>query len=800
MLTSISKFSALVRSQGFHFALIKAQSYLFAKIYTKKNKTEDQSNESLYKKHKEEQYSYISESIKKNLFPSDYVKISRINKKRKILLYPLSYNLKITQRPDHILKFFSKHGYTIFILEINSETSYIKQFKENIFLTNMAYQTISFFKEKEISLYITYPFFNYMSYFFKNAKVIYDVLDDLTSFNLYCPSMTEDHIDLLKNADITFFSSEILFNKNIKHQKNKTSKSRNYLIENGVWIDDFVLSKSQSKRINQLEKNNSNVYIGYHGAISEYLDWNLLKKITLIQNVKLILIGPIVNFSQDTKKNVLRDSTLNSPNVIHIDLIPYNELKEYIKYFDIALIPFSLNEVTQAVSPLKLFEYIAMKKRVFATPTDTLLKYSKIISVMPPKDLLRNIENIALQNNKIEIPNYSSILKKINWEEKLLPVLKFLESKKKSKVNNIFNIDFININFYDWDGKTIYKGGAERYIFDLCKKFQSRGFFVRILQNANKKFYKEFKGIPVIGIPGSKILDFSVLSKAFANACKDADLIIASPMELACNIKNKRIISINHGIHWDSVHNEYSSSLNRNYNEVFNSLVNNNKIVAVDTNFINWVRTYDRFLAEKILYIPNYYNELFFKPFSKNFKQKKLKILYPRRLYEPRGIYLVMRAFDYLFNKFHNIELHLIGQIDKACEKEVSAFYNLHQKNVFLAEYDMDKMYLAYQNSHIVLIPTLASEGTSLSCIEAMASNNGVIATNVGGLPNLIINNFNGLLINPTVNDLIISISHLINDRSFLKNLASNAIKTSKTFEKRSWELKWISLVDDIKN
>ena len=53
-----------------------------------------------------------------------------------------------------------------------------------------------------------------------------------------------------------------------------------------------------------------------------------------------------------------------------------------------------------------------------------------------------------------------------------------------------------------------------------------------------------------------------------------------------------------------------------------------------------------------------------------------------------------------------------------------------------------DEMNKAYQNADITLIPSLYSEGTSLSCIEAMACGNAVIATRIGGLSDLIINDF----------------------------------------------------------
>jgi glycosyltransferase involved in cell wall biosynthesis len=78
-----------------------------------------------------------------------------------------------------------------------------------------------------------------------------------------------------------------------------------------------------------------------------------------------------------------------------------------------------------------------------------------------------------------------------------------------------------------------------------------------------------------------------------------------------------------------------------------------------------------------------------------------------------------------------------------------------------------------------------------------MSTNNGIIATNIGGLPNLILNNFNGMLINPEARDLINAVERLIADRRLLKTLASNALLTASTFRKDRWDSKWSAIIEE---
>jgi glycosyltransferase involved in cell wall biosynthesis len=175
----------------------------------------------------------------------------------------------------------------------------------------------------------------------------------------------------------------------------------------------------------------------------------------------------------------------------------------------------------------------------------------------------------------------------------------------------------------------------------------------------------------------------------------------------------------------------------------------------------------------------------------------KLTILYPRRLYEARGLYITIDAFRYLLPKYPDLNLHFVGQADGDDVVATRTFISQFKSQASWYELNMEKMAQAYHQSHIALIPTAFAEGTSLSCLEAMATNNGIIATNIGGLPNLILNNFNGMLINPDAGSLIQAVERLITDRQLLRTLASNALLTAKSFRKEQWDQKWNSIIEE---
>jgi glycosyltransferase involved in cell wall biosynthesis len=84
-------------------------------------------------------------------------------------------------------------------------------------------------------------------------------------------------------------------------------------------------------------------------------------------------------------------------------------------------------------------------------------------------------------------------------------------------------------------------------------------------------------------------------------------------------------------------------------------------------------------------------------------------------------------------------------------------------------------MSYCYEASDIVVVPSFASEATSISLLEGMAFNRAVVATNVGGLNDVIDNGVNGLLVKPSLESLAYGIQRLAADSNLRRRLASEA-------------------------
>lgn len=371
-------------------------------------------------------------------------------------------------------------------------------------------------------------------------------------------------------------------------------------------------------------------------------------------------------------------------------------------------------------------------------------------------------------------------------------------------------VDIVNMNFFDWDGEVVYKGGAERYVYDLACLLKELGYSPRILQCSNVKFEKEFNGVKVVGIGMGNKMNMRENSSIYNYYCRDAEFVIASPLELASCITDVPVIGINHGINFDGDWVKYDKNYPHTYNDYMDALRNVEKCVCVDTNFINWTRTQDYKLALKEEYIPNYYNEKqFTKVCEKNLKRvndEEVVFVYPRRIYAARGYDITIDAFRKVFEKYakdkkRKVVLNFVGQVDnEEAGRKLGDLMAEYPENVFHYEYSMEEMGKAYEGADVVLVPTKYSEGTSLSCIEGMASGAAVVITNVGGLPNLVIDGFNGRIVSPSVEGIFDAAVELIEKPKVRRQIAKNGVEVAKmAFGKKKWDESWKKVIEMVK-
>lgn len=352
-------------------------------------------------------------------------------------------------------------------------------------------------------------------------------------------------------------------------------------------------------------------------------------------------------------------------------------------------------------------------------------------------------------------------------------------------------IQILQPTFYTTNGSKYLSGGAERYLCDLCILIKSLGLKPYILQLGDHFWHKVHDGIDVFGLPTGN--SYSLLNKGAHSKLFGKPLLrIFSPFLLGHPHCDRQSIGISHGIFWDHIH------ANHLIPHIKKSILSVGKLISVDTATLSWFRATipKPFSNVKSIYIPNYADSTLFYP--RNLVCKKgLTILYPRRIYEPRGFFLITPIISNILELDKNISLHFVGQAESDAQHLLIELQQLYPERILHYELTAENMHDAYDAADIVLIPTVRSEGTSLSCLEAMACGKAIIATNVGGLPDLIIDGYNGLLIEPTPAALYNAIEKLVVDEQLRIALGTRSLEVVKSFDKKIWSEKWEKILLD---
>ena len=183
--------------------------------------------------------------------------------------------------------------------------------------------------------------------------LVYDCMDELSLFRGAPMEMVERERDLIALADIVFTGGSSLYEA-------KRERSENvYCFPSSV--DSAHFRQARASRPDPADQANiPHLRLGFAGVIDERMDIELLREVACARpEWHLVLVGPVVKINPDQLPQL--------PNIHYLGAKPYAELPSYMAGWDIALLPFALNESTRFISPTKTPEYLAAGLPVVST-------------------------------------------------------------------------------------------------------------------------------------------------------------------------------------------------------------------------------------------------------------------------------------------------------------------------------------------------------------------------------------------------------------------------------------------------
>lgn len=423
MKEKISKLKNVYKKYGFKIFLKKLKAYIIANYLDKI-------------------------SFKVIFMPNKYKKIINEildnNNYERIIIWRSSfgYNVPLFQRPQHIANNLSKNKCLV-LYEVTTMTDNIKTIKklqDNLYLTNFNNIALNkiIMKELEkrnipkyVQLYSTdwkLTVENIENYINNGFKFIYEYIDDIS------PELAGTK-DIPKN--ITDKYSYAMNNKNVYivvtaellRQDVIKNRGENNLIfsSNGVDTSFFkTFDKNfefEDEFINIIS--NGKINLCYYGALAKWFDYNLVKKIAKTNKYNIILFGIKYDESYDENIN-------DEKNIYFMGPRDYKVLKNYAKKMDILCIPFKINNITRATSPVKVFEYMALEKPIVTTDMNECRKYKSVLIGKNQNDFLNKLEEAtSMEHNKDYIKLLKQEAKENDWSNKAKAIIEVIKKDEK---------------------------------------------------------------------------------------------------------------------------------------------------------------------------------------------------------------------------------------------------------------------------------------------------------------------------------------------------------------------------------
>jgi glycosyltransferase involved in cell wall biosynthesis len=325
------------------------------------------------------------------------------------------------QRPQFILEAFAEAGHPVFFVD-PSEPEPRDAGAVRIV------QTLAGTPSRGVILYTHFAPVRSMFDGFDDPVIVYDILDDLSIFDADEQGVPEPrrvrshHPLVMAEADVVIASAPALIDRH------STERSDIIYVENGVDPERFGSPVALPPDAIPFAR----PLIGYHGMISRWFDFDLVRSVAEHHpEWSIVLVGPI---DPSVKSRVVR---LNELENIHL-LGPKDsdEIAAYVQAFDVGLVPFVVDEMTVAVSPLKMYEYLAAGVPVVATPLPVCVSHRFVETASEADEFSVLVEDAldTARDADLVIERIAAA-KSASWESRLQPVLERLEALGRRRVS-----------------------------------------------------------------------------------------------------------------------------------------------------------------------------------------------------------------------------------------------------------------------------------------------------------------------------------------------------------------------------
>lgn len=258
------------------------------------------------------------------------------------------------------------------------------------------------------------------TYHVKSSAIIYDCMDELSAFKGAPKELRNYEEILFEQAHVVFTGGRSLFEAK-QHQHPNI-----HPFPSSVDVAHFA----QAKNITNEAADQATIphpRIGFYGVIDERMNLALLDEIAQAKpDWQLIMIGPVVKIDSATLPQ--------HANIHYLGSKRYEELPNYLAGWDVAMLPFALNESTRFISPTKTPEYLAAGKPVVSTSIrDVVYPYGQqgLVHIADKAEEFVSAIEAALQQTQLNpewVNKVEAFLTNLSWDKTWAKMMDLVEA------------------------------------------------------------------------------------------------------------------------------------------------------------------------------------------------------------------------------------------------------------------------------------------------------------------------------------------------------------------------------------
>jgi glycosyltransferase involved in cell wall biosynthesis len=265
---------------------------------------------------------------------------------------------------------------------------------------------------------------------FVHPAVVYDLLDDLTIFDADEVGYPEErrvrthHPFVMAAADVVIVSNSVLA------ERHRAEREDLLLVQNGV---DPTMFGTPAPRPSDLpDPDPARSIIGYHGAIAYWFDFDLITAVARrAPDWRFVLVGPV-----DERVRHEADLLATLPNVDLLGERPSDAMPGYVQGFDVGAIWFQLTEMTQGVTPLKMYEYLAAGVACVSTPLPACVEEPAVATAADSETFVARLgEALATSGDLDVMAKRRAAAEAHSWQARLEPALERLKALGLDRVS-----------------------------------------------------------------------------------------------------------------------------------------------------------------------------------------------------------------------------------------------------------------------------------------------------------------------------------------------------------------------------